>query len=131
MGFNDELPPHIPVHVVPMCNLLVVTSCILWTACYALYVRESLRSKSAGMPLFAIARNFAWEFVYLVYVVESSLERMILMVWLFIDCCMVCGAIRYAKYDWSHSPWVARNIVFVFTAMTSAAAIGHWPFAKW
>ena len=131
MGSNDIPPPHIPSHVVPTCNVLLQIGGGLWTLCYLLYVRESFRSHSYGMPIFALALNFAWELVYALYVAESPLERFVFTTWLVIDCSMVYGIIRYARYEWSHSPKVARNIGKIFLIMAIGATIGHWTFAKW
>ncbi|KAK4998013.1 hypothetical protein LTR66_002684 [Elasticomyces elasticus] len=131
MGSNDVPPPHVPSHVVPICNLLLQIGGGLWTLCYLLFVRESFRSRSYGMPLFALALNFSWEMVYAFYVAESPLEKSVFTLWLIIDCGMVYGMIKYAKHEWAHSPIIARNIGMIFAAMTVVAILGHWTFAKW
>lgn len=131
MGSNDIPPPHVPSHVVPLCNLFLQVGGGLWTLSYVLYVRESFRSRSYGMPLFAVALNFSWEVVYALQVAESLLERSIFTIWMVIDCGMVYGIIKYAKYEWAHSPKVAHNIGSIFTMMVVSAILGHWTFAKW
>ena len=131
MGSDDIPPPHVPAHVVHVCNALLQMGGGLWTICYVLLVRESFRSKSYGMPLFALALNFAWEFVYGLFVAEERLERVVFMIWLIIDCGMVYGVIKFAKYEWSYSPWVARNIVIIFTVIMAMSIVGHGTFAKW
>jgi hypothetical protein len=83
------------------------------------------------MPIFALALNFAWEAVYALYVAESPLERFVFAVWLFIDCGMVYGMIKYAKHEWSHAPAVARRIGGIFAIMAVGATLGHWTFAEW
>lgn len=83
------------------------------------------------MPLLALALNFGWELVYGLYVAETSPERCVFILWLLIDCAMVCGVCKNAKYEWSHSPVVARNIGAIFLAMAVIAMITHWTFAKW
>jgi hypothetical protein len=131
MGSNDIPPSHVPSHVVPTCNLLLQIGGGLWTLCYVLYVRESFRSRSYGMPLFALALNFAWEVVYALYVAETPLERFVFAVWLFTDCGMVYGMVKYAKYEWSHAPTVARRIGEIFAILAVGTTLGHWTFAKW
>lgn len=131
MGSNDVPPAHVPAHVVPVCNLLLQVGGGLWTLCYVLYVRESFRSKSYGMPLFALALNFAWEVVYALYVAESPLEQSVFTSWLIIDCGMVYGMVKYAKYEWSHTSAVANRIGGIFAIMAIGATIGHWTFADW
>jgi hypothetical protein len=83
------------------------------------------------MPLFALALNFAWEVVYALFVAESLLERSVFTIWLIIDCGMVYGMLKYAKYEWSHAPAVARRIGGIFAIMAVGATLGHWTFAKW
>lgn len=131
MGSNDIPPPHVPSHVVPISNLLLQIGASLWTICYFLLVRESFKSKSYGMPLFAVAVNFAWELVYTLYVTEPLLERLTFTFWIVLDGCMVWGMMKYAKNEWKHAPVVANNIVSIFTGMTIAATVGHWTFAQW
>jgi len=94
-------------------------------------VHESFKTKSYGMPLFALALNFGWEVVYALYVAESPLERVIFDVWMVLDCGMVFGMMRFARYEWRDAPVVARNIVGVFVGMTVVAVAGHGTFAYW
>ena len=60
MGFSDLPPSHVPPYVQPLSNGLLQVGGILWTACYILSVRDSLRDKTYGMPLGVVAMNFAW-----------------------------------------------------------------------
>jgi hypothetical protein len=83
------------------------------------------------MPLFALALNFSWEVVYALVVAESPLEKLVFTLWLVIDCGMVFGMIKYAKYEWTQSPVVARHFGIIFVTMTMFTAFGHWSFAKW
>ena len=124
-------PAHVPSHVVPTGDIFLAIGGALWTACYILLVRESLLSHSYGMPLFALALNLAWEFVYAFYVSERLSERVIFTVWLCIDCGLVYGALKYGKHEWSHAPVVARNLGKILVLLTAGAVIGHWCFAKW
>jgi hypothetical protein len=131
MGSSDIPPPHVPAHVVPVCNLFLQIGGSLWTLAYVLLARESFRSKSYGMPLFAVALNFSWEMVYALYVAEAPLERAIFALWMVLDCAMVYGMMKFGKYEWAHAPAVARSIVPIFVVMTVVAALGHWSFAEW
>lgn len=131
MGSNDILPLHVPSHVKPTCYVLLQFGGLLWTLCYALYVRESLKSKSYGMPLFALAQNFAWELVYAVYVAESPLEQSVFTLWLVFDLGMIYGVVKFGKYEWKQSPWIARNVGVVLIVMIGVATLGQWTFAKW
>jgi len=94
-------------------------------------VRESLLTRSYGMPLFALALNLGWEFVYAFYVSEKLIERVIFTVWLSIDCGLIYGVLAYGKHEWSHAPAVARNLGKILALLTVGAAVGHFCFAKW
>ncbi|KAL9090709.1 MAG: hypothetical protein Q9165_005197 [Trypethelium subeluteriae] len=131
MVSNDIPPPHVPAHVVPVCSLFLQIGGGLWTVSYILYVRESFRSRSYGMPVFALALNISWELVYALYVTETALEKIVFTLWLIIDCGMVYSTIKYAKYEWTHSPKIADNIGSILTLMVVGATLGHWTFAKW
>lgn len=131
MGSNDIPPPHIASHVVPVTAFFLQIGGGLWTICYILYVRESFRSKSYGMPLFAVALNFGWEVVYALVVVETPIEQAVFTIWLLVDCGMVYGMIKYAKYEWRHAPLVAANILPIFGIMVVGTIIGHWTFVHW
>jgi hypothetical protein len=50
---------------------------------------------------------------------------------LVIGCGIVYGMVKYAKYEWSHAPAIARRIGGIFAVMTIGATLGHWTFAKW
>ncbi|KLU82743.1 hypothetical protein MAPG_01812 [Magnaporthiopsis poae ATCC 64411] len=51
MGTSDIAPPGVPDYVVPMSGHMLSVGGVLWTASYLLYARESLCTKSYGMPL--------------------------------------------------------------------------------
>ncbi|KAH8812525.1 hypothetical protein F5884DRAFT_832161 [Xylogone sp. PMI_703] len=131
MGSNDLPPPHVPSHVVPVATVLLQIGGTLWTVCYILYLREALRSKSYGMPIFALAFNFAWEVVYAIYVSEAIIEKTVFYVWLVIDCGLIYSVMKYAKYEWAHAPVVARHIGLVFSTMAVVSLFAQWTFAKW
>lgn len=131
MGSNDIPPPHISPYVVPVSDFLLQIGGTLWTICYILLARESFRTRSYGMPLFALAFNLAWEIVYALYVVESVLEQIVFTVWLVIDVGMVCGVLRYGIYEWEHSPIIKRNLGWILLALVAYCCVGHWAFAKW
>ncbi|KAL3424677.1 hypothetical protein PVAG01_03958 [Phlyctema vagabunda] len=131
MGSNDIPPPHVARHVVPVCNGLLQIGGTLWTICYVLMVRESLRTKSYGMPLFALAFNLAWEVVYAVVVAEERLEQFCFGVWLVIDCGLVYGVVRHGRNEWAHAPLVQRHVGLLFGLLAAACVLAHWTFARW
>jgi len=130
MGTLDIPPPHVPSHTIPISSIFLQIGGSLWTICYILYVRESFRSKSYGMPLFALALNFGWEIVY-GFIAEYPIERVVFFAWLLVDCGIVYGMLRFAKFEWEHAPVVKKNIGWFFALMAVGAVVGHGAFASW
>lgn len=131
MGSSDTPPPHVPAHLIPTCNLFLQTGSALWGVCYLLFVRESFKARSYGMPLFSAALNFGWEVVCALYVADSPLEKFHFTAWAVLDGLMILGIVKFAKYEWKHAPAVARNMGAIFTVLALVATIAHWTFAKW
>jgi hypothetical protein len=131
MGSNDTPPPHVSPHYLPITNTLLQTGGSLWTLCYILLTLESFRSKTYGMPLFALAYNFAWEFIYAFYVAEMPLERAVFGIWCLLDSGMVYGIVKYGKNEWKHAPFIERHLGAIFWAMMVWCCAGHWASAKW
>ncbi|RDW85832.1 hypothetical protein BP5796_04157 [Coleophoma crateriformis] len=131
MGSSDIPPPHVSSHVVPVCNALLQLGGGLWTICYILLTRESIKSQSYGMPMFALAFNFAWELVYALTVAEATLEKICFGIWLAIDCGLVYGLLKYGHNEWNHAPAVKNHLGSIFIVLLGGCVVGHWAFAKW
>lgn len=131
MGSNDTPPPHVPSYVVPISNHLLEVGGCLWTICYLLLMRESLRSHSYGMPILALAFNLGWEVVYAVAVAEAKLEKICFSIWFCIDLGLIYGTIKNARYEWNHAPVVARHIGSILALLTFSMAVGNLAFARW
>lgn len=131
MGSNNLPPPHVPSHTVPVCGAFLQVGGTLWTICYLLLLRESRRSKSYGMPLFALAQNFAWEIVYALYVTETTLELTVFTIWMLIDCGLVYYMLKYGKNEWAHAPFVQRHLGTIFLVFIVYCAVAQYSFAKW
>lgn len=131
MGSSDIPPPHVYSQFMHVHNGLLQLGGTLWTLCYILLIRESARSKSYGMPLFALAMNLGWELVYALSIVESTLERIVFTTWLVVDCGILFGMLKYGANEWRHAPHIGRNLLPIFVVLTLVAAAGNWTFAKW
>jgi hypothetical protein len=131
MGSNDIPPSHVPLHVVSTCSSLLQVGGVLWTICYVLMLRESSKTRTYGMPLFALAMNFGWEIVYALYVVETELEFLVFGVWLVIDCGLVYYLLKYGRNEWRNAPVVATNLGTILSVMIVYTAVGQFSFAKW
>jgi len=131
MGSNDIPPPHVVAHYLSTGNALLQIGGALWTLCYFLLTLRSFQDRTYGMPLFALANNFAWEFVYGLFIAEAPLERIVFTLWLLLDLGMVYGLLKFGKEEWNHAPLVKRNLGKIFWAMTVWCAVAHLAFARW
>jgi hypothetical protein len=131
MGSNDIPPPHVPANYVFITNTLLQIGGILWTICYILLTYTSFRTRSYGMPLFALSFNFAWELIYGFYVSETPLETLVFGGWSILDIFMVLGVIRYGSSEWKHSPIVGNNLGKVVIGMTIWCCGFHYVSATW
>jgi hypothetical protein len=131
MGSNDIPPPHVPPFFLSISNALLQTGGALWTLCYVLLTLASFRDRSYGMPLFALAYNFAWEFVYGLIVAETPLEQFVFTIWLILDLGMVYGLLKYGKEEWNHAPLVKRHLGKVFWVLAAWCVAAHWASATW
>lgn len=130
MGANDIPPPRVYQHTVLVANLLLQTGGVLWTLCYILLARESYRSKTYGMPLFALSANLGWEVVYALYLVEPLSERIAFSCWLAIDIFIVFGFVKFGVHEWEHHPWVKRHLGLILAILTAWWALFQWACAK-
>ncbi|KLU91874.1 hypothetical protein MAPG_10823 [Magnaporthiopsis poae ATCC 64411] len=136
MGSNDVPPPHVPGYFTAVSARMLEAGGALWTISYLLYLAESRRSKSYGMPLAALALNFGWEVVYAFYVAEAASERAVFTVWCLIDLGLFYGVFRYGPREWARgsggrSTWVSRNLAWLFGVLVALAIWAHWALAHW
>lgn len=131
MGLTDTPPGHVPRWVVPVSGVLLITGTLLWDMAYVLISIRSLRTKSYGVPLLALAINLSWELVYASYVSEHPLERLGFAVWLLLDIPLVYVTIKNARYEWAHAPLVAHNIGAILTLMVGVGYAGNYAVASW
>ena len=131
MGSNDIPPSRVPANYILITNTLLQVGGTLWTLCYVLLTLSSFRTKSYGMPLFALSFNFAWEIVYAFFVAEAPLEQLVFGLWSLLDVFMIYGVIQHGSREWSHSPVIGRNLGKVVVGMTIWCLGLHWSSAKW
>ncbi|EPE24447.1 hypothetical protein GLAREA_08299 [Glarea lozoyensis ATCC 20868] len=117
MGSSDTPPPHVPPSYMLITNTLLQIGGLLWTACYILSTRVSFKTKTYGMPIFALAFNFGWELIYLM-VAPSFLEKAVFTLWCVLDVFLFIGVFKYGEREWKHSPFVGRNLGKIVLVMT-------------
>jgi hypothetical protein len=129
--FREVPPSNIADYYVAVLKPTFVIGGWLWILSYILLARENMRSKSYGMPLFALANNLAWELLYSFYFTDVWFKRLVFIIWVFIEVPIVYGTIRNSRYEWAGTPVVRRHFKKIFFGLTAWCALGHWAFIHW
>lgn len=90
-----------------------------WAMAYILIIRHSYADKYLGIPLVALGFNAAWEFTFAFVYPHPPGQRVVDIVWFFIDLVILYAAIRYGRKDYPSLsprvyPWVLVGM-FSFT----------------
>jgi hypothetical protein len=79
---------------------LTLISGISWTIVYIELIRRGFLDRTYGMPLFALAFNIAWEFMYAFLVFPGlSLQWVVNITWFLLDAVIVYTYFRYGRRD--------------------------------
>lgn len=80
----------------PLAMPLNLTCGILWTIAYILIIKRGFQDKSYGMPLWPLAINITWEFIYaFIFPVTFPRVAHVHIVWFLFDCIIVYQYFRY------------------------------------
>jgi hypothetical protein len=133
MASSDIPPPSAPQWLIPLHVALLGIGVLLWDATYILITLRSVRTKSYGMPLVALACNLSWELVTVFYVCEGPPETIGFLIWLVLDIGLVYTTLRYGEREWKGGrfEWIGRRIGIVLTGLIVVGmGVNYW-FAKW
>ncbi|KAI0183630.1 hypothetical protein EV127DRAFT_376513 [Xylaria flabelliformis] len=108
----------------------IISTGILWTVAYILYIRQATRDKSYGMPLIAVCANIGWELIYGVFHPLSYAEMVTFIPWFFIDLGIVYTTVQYGAQKWKHSPMIANNLLAILSLGSIFSLLMHWAFIK-
>ena len=81
---------------------LVAFSGVAWTIVYISLIYTGFKEKTYGMPLFALALNFAWELLYTVSGFNNSpdnIQTWVNLVWCLFDVAIIYCYFKYGKKD--------------------------------
>lgn len=106
--------------------LLVSISGICWTIVYIELIRNGIKDKACGMPLFALGLNIVWEFLYSFDGFFISKEFIMIqniadLAWAFCD---VFILICWFKYGKQYLPDIAKKYFIPFTTLSLIVCIG-------
>ncbi|KAI7779187.1 Terpene cyclase atmB [Diaporthe eres] len=119
-----------PVYYLQVQDSLILSVSIFWTIAYVLYVRQGYRDKSYGMPLFALAGNIAWEFLFGVAMPTSVAQVVCFVPWLVIDVFIVHTTWKYGARQFKQSPVVANNLGLVLVFGVAFVTASFYFFIK-
>jgi hypothetical protein len=112
----------------PVELVLFATGCGMWVAVYFLYAKHIYRHSMIGMPVFAAASNFGWEFVWSFLKPVTDMGILFLWgyrLWFFFDLYIFYGILRYGAAQVS-IPAIKKYFkpIMVLTAVC-------WGFLYW
>ena len=111
--------------------LLTTISGISWSIAYLALINRGFKDKTYGMPLFALAFNIAWEFMY-GFLIDSgfSLQKVVNIVWCLLDAVIIYTYFTYGRKDFPKDkerfflPWSLTAFVIGFLVIY----VAHYEF---
>jgi hypothetical protein len=104
--------------------VLTLISGISWTVVYLDLINRGFRDRTYGMPLFALALNFAWEFIFGFLVGEGiGVQRIVNVTWFVLDAIIVVTYFRYGRREYPATvqrwfiPWSVTAFVVAFVIL--------------
>src|SRR4051812_33043506 len=81
---------------------LTLISGISWTIVYILIIIRSFRDKTYGMPFWALAFNFGWEFIFSFVLIgqKVGLQAIINRIWFAFDVLILVAYFVFGKKEW-------------------------------
>jgi hypothetical protein len=103
---------------------LTLVSGISWTVVYLDIINRGFRDRTYGMPLFALAFNIAWEFIFGFLVGDGiGIQRIVNVTWFVLDAIIVVTYFRYGRREYPATvqrwfiPWSVTAFVVAFVIL--------------
>lgn len=81
-------------------TVLTLISGISWSIVYIDLIRRGFKDQTYGMPLFALAFNIAWEFIFaFVTGFHVSVQKIVNVVWFLLDAIIVYTYFKFGRKD--------------------------------
>ena len=91
-----------------------IISGLCWSATYVMIIHRGHLDKAHGMPLWALALNFAWEFNYSFITPCPFPQRAINIVWCLLDMVILYHFLKFCKVDY---PTLAKKTMYPLVAL--------------
>lgn len=121
--FEAAVPPVEHAKTIP--NMFAAASGIFWMVSYILMTIRAFKDKSYAMPIYCLALNITWEFVYgFIYGPGLGfIHQAVFGGYMIIDLFLFYAIIKSAPYQWRSHPLVARNLTLIIIAL---CAVSLW-----
>src|SRR5262249_52400515 len=81
-----------------------IGSGICWTLVYLFIIKRGFQDKTYGMPLWALAANVSWEFIFsFVLLKHEPVQHIVDIVWCLFDVVIVFQFLRYGRASFAGS----------------------------
>jgi hypothetical protein len=104
--------------------VLTLISGISWTVVYLDLINRGFRDRTYGMPLFALAFNIAWEFIFGFLLGDGfGIQRIVNVTWFVLDAIIVVTYFRYGRREYPATvqrwfiPWSVMAFVVAFVIL--------------
>ncbi len=75
-----------------------IASGICWTLVYLLIIKHGFQDKTYGMPIWALAANISWEFIFaFVLLTHSNVQHVVDIIWWVFDVIIVFQLLRFGR----------------------------------
>jgi hypothetical protein len=114
----------------PIELILFATGCFMWVIVYFLYAKHIMKHLMIGMPVFAAASNFGWEFVWGFTHPYTDMGLLFLLgyrIWFFFDLYIFYGVLRYGAEQVA-APELKKYFKPVMVVVAICWALLYWFF---
>ncbi|KAF2462741.1 uncharacterized protein BDR25DRAFT_386151 [Lindgomyces ingoldianus] len=108
---------------------LTIVMGVLWIVAYILYMRQSYRDHSYGMPLLSLCANISWELVYGFFYPPGVAEFVTFAPYFLVDLGLVYTTLKFGANEWKQSAIVQKNLPLIVFIGSAALTAAHWCFA--
>ena len=108
-----------------MRTAIEIGSGICWTLTYLLIIKRGFQDKTYGMPLWALAANISWEFIFsAILLTHNTVQHVIDIVWCLFDVVIVFQFLRFGRASFKGTV-LERNFypMFVIVLLVSFGAV--------
>lgn len=99
--------------------VFAVFSGLFWMATYLLVIRRGFIDKACGIPMYALALNISWEFIYAFVTPSIAPQVYINMLWFGFDLVILWQCMKYRRVDYDG---IGSKAFYPYAALVFAVA---------